>query len=128
MQCERIVKKYGCKHLSAGDLLRDEVKSGSELGQQLESTMKEGKLVPSEVCCSQLALAAAYTDWIIASGFASRLKALRLGKPGPILCFAASLHVYTFSRTESVPDITALSAVPSCLHAAGVLWLDLTYT
>jgi adenylate kinase family enzyme len=56
-QCERIVAKYGHTHLSAGDLLRDEVKSGSELGKQCEAIMKEGKLVPMEVSrasnCSQ---------------------------------------------------------------------------
>eukprot|EP00878_Enallax_costatus_P006434 GHUV01006746.1.p1 GENE.GHUV01006746.1~~GHUV01006746.1.p1 ORF type:complete len:269 (+),score=100.18 GHUV01006746.1:174-980(+) len=48
-QCEKIVAKYGHTHLSAGDLLREEVKSGSELGQQCEQIMKEGKLVPMEV-------------------------------------------------------------------------------
>jgi hypothetical protein len=30
-QCDKIVKKYGWKHLSTGDLLRAEVKAGSEL-------------------------------------------------------------------------------------------------
>ena len=53
-QCERIVAKYGYTHLSSGDLLRDEVKSGSELGTALEDTMKEGKLVPTEVSCVML--------------------------------------------------------------------------
>eukprot|EP00891_Asterochloris_glomerata_P004607 jgi/Astpho2/4607/Aster-00180 len=53
-QCERIVAKYGYKHLSSGDLLRDEVKSGSELGKALEDTMKEGKLVPTEVTIALL--------------------------------------------------------------------------
>ena len=48
-QCDRIVKKYKLTHLSAGDLLREEVKSGSATGQQLEGVMKEGKLVPQEV-------------------------------------------------------------------------------
>ena len=48
-QCEKVVAKYGYTHLSAGDLLRDEVKSGSEVGQQCEAIMKEGKLVPMEV-------------------------------------------------------------------------------
>lgn len=48
-QCDRIVKKYKLTHLSAGDLLREEVKSGSATGQELESVMKEGKLVPQEV-------------------------------------------------------------------------------
>lgn len=33
----------------AGDLLRDEVESGSELGKQCDKTMKEGGLVDQEV-------------------------------------------------------------------------------
>ena len=48
-QCDRIVAKYKLTHLSAGDLLREESKSGSETGQTLDSIMKEGKLVPQEV-------------------------------------------------------------------------------
>jgi adenylate kinase family enzyme/hemoglobin-like flavoprotein len=47
--CERISKEFGYKHLSTGDLLRDEVKSGSELGKQLNEIMQTGALVPGEV-------------------------------------------------------------------------------
>lgn len=56
-QCMRIKEKYGYTHLSSGDLLRDEVKSGSQLGTALDATMKNGDLVPTEVafavfpCC-----------------------------------------------------------------------------
>ena len=45
-QCERIVAKYGFTHLSSGDLLRDEVKSGSDRGKQLTEIMEKGDLVP----------------------------------------------------------------------------------
>ena len=48
-QCARIKEKYGYTHLSSGDLLRDEVKSGSQLGVALDTTMKNGDLVPTEV-------------------------------------------------------------------------------
>jgi adenylate kinase len=48
-QCAKIVEKHGHTHLSAGDLLRAEVDSGSALGQQCQEIMKEGKLVPMEV-------------------------------------------------------------------------------
>ena len=45
-QCERIVEKYGFTHLSSGDLLREEVASGSARGQDLNATMERGELVP----------------------------------------------------------------------------------
>ena len=53
-QCERIIKEHGYKHFSTGDLLRDEVKSGSPIGKQCEALMKEGKLVPMDVTISLL--------------------------------------------------------------------------
>jgi len=46
--CEKIVNKYGFSHVSTGDLLRDEVASGSERGQEAVKIMKEGGLVPTE--------------------------------------------------------------------------------
>ena len=45
-QCEKLVKHYGFTHLSSGDLLRAEVKSGSERGQRLTAIMENGDLVP----------------------------------------------------------------------------------
>jgi adenylate kinase family enzyme len=43
------VKKYKFVHLSTGDLLRDEVKTGSPLAKELNAVMKEGKLISSEL-------------------------------------------------------------------------------
>ena len=45
-QCDKIVAKYGFTHLSTGDLLRETVQSGSELGQKLTAIMEKGDLVP----------------------------------------------------------------------------------
>ncbi len=45
-QCAKIVEQYGFTHLSTGDLLREEVSSGSERGQQLTDIMQRGELVP----------------------------------------------------------------------------------
>ncbi|KAK3125750.1 hypothetical protein QOZ80_7BG0609290 [Eleusine coracana subsp. coracana] len=47
-QCTNIVEHFGFTHLSAGDLLRAEIKSGSENGTMIENMIKEGKIVPSE--------------------------------------------------------------------------------
>jgi adenylate kinase len=54
-QCDRIVAKYGFTHLSSGDLLRDEVKSGSERGKQLNEMMEKGELVPLFIVLDLLA-------------------------------------------------------------------------
>ncbi|RWR81493.1 UMP-CMP kinase 3 [Cinnamomum micranthum f. kanehirae] len=48
-QCANIVEYFGYTHLSAGDLLRAEIKSGSENGTMIHNMIQEGKIVPSEV-------------------------------------------------------------------------------
>ncbi|XP_031265844.1 UMP-CMP kinase isoform X3 [Pistacia vera] len=48
-QCAKIVNNFGFKHLSAGELLRREIASNSEYGAMILNTIKEGKIVPSEV-------------------------------------------------------------------------------
>jgi len=70
-QCDKIVAKYGFGHFSAGDLLRAEVASGSELGKSLEDTMKEGKLVSSSVTIKLLknAIRKAKQKTVLIDGF-----------------------------------------------------------
>ncbi|XVF11172.1 hypothetical protein REPUB_Repub08aG0003100 [Reevesia pubescens] len=48
-QCIRIVETFGFTHLSAGDLLRREITSNSADGAMILDTIKEGKIVPSQV-------------------------------------------------------------------------------
>lgn len=48
-QCEKISREFGYTHLSSGDLLREEVKSGSERGRQLNEMMQKGELVGNDV-------------------------------------------------------------------------------
>ena len=47
--CTRLQESYGCVHLSAGDLLRAKRAEGGALGEQIDSFIKEGKIVPNEV-------------------------------------------------------------------------------
>ena len=70
-QCERLIEKYGVKHLSAGDLLRAEVASGSAVGEECQALMKEGKLVPTEVTLGLIrkAMAQAEQKTFIIDGF-----------------------------------------------------------
>jgi len=48
-QSERLIAKYGLKHLSTGDLLRSEIAGKTELGLKAKSFMDAGQLVPDAV-------------------------------------------------------------------------------
>merc|ERR1711913_143165 len=54
-QCDKIVAQYGYTHLSSGDLLREEVASGSDRGKTLNAMMEKGDLVPLFVVLDLLA-------------------------------------------------------------------------
>lgn len=44
-----IAQKYNLKHISTGELLRAEIKAGTELGKQAKSLIDAGALVPDSV-------------------------------------------------------------------------------
>jgi len=48
-QSEKLIGKYGFKHLSTGDLLRSEIARQTPLGLEAKSLMDKGQLVPDEV-------------------------------------------------------------------------------
>jgi len=48
-QASRLVETYTIPHISSGDMLRAAVKEGTALGQEADTFMKAGKLVPDEV-------------------------------------------------------------------------------
>ena len=48
-QSDLIVEKYGLKHLSTGDLLRNEIAKKSTLGIEAESYISKGNLVPDKM-------------------------------------------------------------------------------
>jgi len=49
-QCSNIVRDYKFKHLSAGDLLREEQdRKGSDFGDLIKEYIRDGKIVPMEV-------------------------------------------------------------------------------
>jgi adenylate kinase len=48
-QCELITAKYGLTHISAGDLLRAEVATGTDDGKKAQEYMQKGMLVPNEI-------------------------------------------------------------------------------
>ncbi|CAI9092070.1 OLC1v1027217C1 [Oldenlandia corymbosa var. corymbosa] len=70
-QCMRIVENFGFTHLSAGDLLRHEISSNSEYAPMILNTIKDGKIVPSEVTVKllQKAIESIDNDKFLIDGF-----------------------------------------------------------
>lgn len=48
-QSEKLISEYNLVHISTGDLLRGEMKAGTELGLKAKSLIEKGQLVPDEV-------------------------------------------------------------------------------
>jgi UMP-CMP kinase len=48
-QCIKLSNEYGMTHLSAGELLREEIATGSSNGKLIETYLKEGKIVPVQI-------------------------------------------------------------------------------
>ena len=48
-QADILGRRYGIKKISSGDALRDVIRSGSELGEQVKDLMDQGKFVPDEI-------------------------------------------------------------------------------
>lgn len=53
-QAARIAEREGLAHISTGDMFRDAVREGTELGQLAKSYMDRGELVPDDVTIRML--------------------------------------------------------------------------
>lgn len=48
-QAQRLKEHYGIDHVSTGEVIRDEIRRGTELGQSMEAYIKAGQLAPNEI-------------------------------------------------------------------------------
>ncbi|MBO5537459.1 MAG: adenylate kinase [Prevotella sp.] len=54
-QSDKMIEKYGFGHISTGDVLRSEIKNGTELGKTAKQYIDQGQLIPDELMISILA-------------------------------------------------------------------------
>ena len=53
-QSDILIKKYNLRHISTGDIFRENIKGETELGKLAKSYMNKGQLVPDEVTIKML--------------------------------------------------------------------------
>lgn len=71
---ERLAGKLGLQHLSTGDLLRDEVVRGTELGRSAKAYMDRGELVPDQVILDMVAGRLSQDAGVLLDGFPRTLR------------------------------------------------------
>ena len=75
-QAQRLVDKYNLKQLSTGDMLREAIAEGSELGKKASSIMNKGELVSDDIILSMIKdkLRKSGNDGFIFDGFPRNLE------------------------------------------------------
>jgi adenylate kinase len=64
-QAQRITDYFGIPQISTGDILRDHIRRGTELGVQARAQMEQGQLVGDQVVCDMVADRIAQPDCAI---------------------------------------------------------------
>ena len=54
-QSDKLIEKYGLNHISTGDVLRAEIRKGTELGMTAQQYIDNGQLIPDSLMVSILA-------------------------------------------------------------------------
>ena len=54
-QSDKLIEHYGLEHISTGDVLRSEIKNGTELGRTAKQYIDQGQLIPDTLMISILA-------------------------------------------------------------------------
>ena len=75
-QAQRLVDKHNLKQLSTGDMLREAITEGSELGKKASSIMDRGELVSDDIILSMIRdkLSESGSDGFIFDGFPRNLE------------------------------------------------------
>uniref|UniRef100_A0A452G2Y9 Adenylate kinase isoenzyme 5 n=1 Tax=Capra hircus TaxID=9925 RepID=A0A452G2Y9_CAPHI len=115
-QCGKLAEKYGFTHLSTGELLRNELSSGSERSKLIRDITERGELVPSgiilELLKEAMVASLSNTKGFLIDGYPREVKqgeefGRRIGDPHLVICMDCSADTMTnrlLQRTRSSPQ------------------------
>jgi len=108
---KRLVADYGYLHLSTGDILREEVAQGTELGRKAKAYMDAGELVPDELILAMVREHVQGQERIIFDGFPRTLaQAKGLEEISPI----DAVIFLELDRDTVVRRLSARRVCPKC--------------
>ena len=89
-QAKRIMERYGIPQISTGDLLRENVARGTELGSAAKAVMERGELVSDDLVCDMVRRTAAAAGLPGAASFWMVFRGLRPRPGGWMRCSSTS--------------------------------------
>ena len=115
----RLSERFGLPHISTGDIFRENIKNGTELGKKAKSYMDQGLLVPDELTCDLVTDRIGQDDCkkgFILDGFPrtiNQAEALTdaLGKKGQQIDYAVNVIV---SDEKIVSRMSGRRVCPKC--------------
>lgn len=119
-QADLIARKYGLYHLSMGDELRKEVKSGSALGKNISAIINAGILVPDEIADKLLMNVAKTNKSIIFDGYPRRDTQLAFLMKNFKIDAAIELSL---SEKESIKRIASRRTCPKCGRNYNIIYI-----
>ena len=118
-QAVLLTEKYKQLHVSTGDMLRETVKEGSDLGKAIEECMTKGDLVPDEIVTKSVIERMKKTDaqnGVILDGY-PRTKNQAISLDSSLLDSNNKLDVVLFFKTSeevAVQRLTGRRVCPQC--------------
>lgn len=110
-QAEKIVEERGLVHVSTGDILRDEVSEGSELGNQAKKYMDQGDLVPDRLVIDMVKKKLEKKTGYLFDGFPRTIN--QAGQLEDFLEIDKVLYI-NISREEAVRRLSARRVCSNC--------------
>ncbi len=115
-QASLLSEKYGIKKISTGDILREAVRKGTELGKKAKKYMDAGELVPDDIIIGLIEEQIQGVDSFILDGFPRTMKQAEaldglLSERGKPLSHVIFVNV---PDEEIVKRLTARRVCPNC--------------
>lgn len=116
-QAKIVSKKFNMVHISPGDIFRDNINKGTELGKQIKSYVEKGVLVPDDIVFSAIKSVFKNKKKFILDGFPRNIVQAQLMEKflnEKFCSFKMNVLYFHLSDKEVIKRLTSRRLCPNC--------------